>query len=98
MKTSRTSNEVPGRRVSPGLGIRAFTRSDRVVGGRAEKVFVKVIRRDGGRVLVDGPLQVGDLMVVEGVQGLRDGQPVEPRPFGYGQAGAIGRSGNGGFS
>ena len=70
----------------------------RVVGGRAEKVFVKVIRRDGGRVLVDGPLQVGDLMVVEGVQGLRDGQLVEPRPFGYGEAGATGPSGHSGFS
>ena len=63
----------------------------RVVDGRAEKVFVKVIRRDRGRILVDGPLQVGDLMVVEGVQGLRDGQVVEPRPFGYGQAGALDR-------
>ncbi len=36
---------------------------------------------------MDGPLQVGDLMVVEGVQGLRDGQLVEPMPFGNGQAG-----------
>jgi RND family efflux transporter MFP subunit len=70
----------------------------RVVDSRAEKVFVKVIRRDQGRILVDGPLQVGDLMVVEGVQGLRDGQLVEPRPFGYGQAGAIGPSGHSGFS
>ena len=57
-----------------------------------------MIRRDRGRILVDGPLQVGDLMVVEGVQGLRDGQLVEPRPFGYGEAGAIGPSGNSGFS
>ena len=70
----------------------------RVVGGRAEKVFVKVIRRDRGRILVDGPLQVGDLMVVEGVQGLRDGQLVEPLPFGNGQTGAIGPLGNSGFS
>lgn len=52
----------------------------RAVGGRAEKVFVTMIRRDRGRVLVDGPLEAGDLIVVEGVQGLRDGQPVEPRP------------------
>ncbi len=70
----------------------------RVVDARAEKVFVEVIRRDGGRILVDGPLQVGDLVVVEGVQGLRDGQRVEPRPFGYGQTGAIGPSGQSGFS
>lgn len=53
----------------------------RVVGGRAEKVFVTMIRRDRGRVLVDGPLKTGDLIVVEGVQGLRDGQLVEPRPY-----------------
>jgi RND family efflux transporter MFP subunit len=50
----------------------------RVVEGRARKVFVKVVRRDGGRVLVEGPLRPGDLIVVEGVQGLRDGQLVEP--------------------
>ncbi len=53
----------------------------RVVGGRAEKVFVTMIRREQGRVLVDGPLEAGDLIVVEGVQGLRAGQPVEPRAY-----------------
>jgi len=51
----------------------------RVVDGRAQKVFVKMMRRDQGRVLVNGPLAAGDLIVVEGVQGLRDGQRVEPR-------------------
>ncbi len=70
----------------------------RVVEGRAQKVFVKVIRRDRGRVLVDGPLRVGDLIVVEGVQGLRDGQLVEPAPYGKGQAGAAAPSGTGGVS
>jgi RND family efflux transporter MFP subunit len=59
----------------------------RVVDGRAEKVFVTMVRRDRGRVLVDGPLAAGDLIVVEGVQGLRDGQPVEPRPQGGDQTG-----------
>jgi RND family efflux transporter MFP subunit len=53
----------------------------RVAGGRAEKVFVTMVRRDRGRILVDGTLEAGDLIVVEGVQGLRDGQPVEPRPY-----------------
>ena len=53
----------------------------RAVEGRAQKVFVRVIRRDGGRVLVEGPLQVGDLIVVEGVQGLRPGQQVKTTPF-----------------
>jgi RND family efflux transporter MFP subunit len=70
----------------------------RVVEGRAQKVFVKVIRRDHGRVLVDGPLRVGDLIVVEGVQGLRNGQLVEPVPYGKGQAGAAAPSGTGGVS
>lgn len=53
----------------------------RVAGGRAEKVFVELVRRDRGRILVDGPLQSGDLIVVEGVQGLRQGQAIEPLPF-----------------
>ena len=50
-----------------------------VVGDRARKVFVGIVRRDKGRVLVDGSLEAGDLVVVEGVQGLRDGQLVDPR-------------------
>ncbi|MDJ0937103.1 MAG: efflux RND transporter periplasmic adaptor subunit [Kiloniellales bacterium] len=53
----------------------------RVRDGRAEKVFITMVRRNRGRVLVEGPLEAGDLIVVEGVQGLRDGQAVEPRPF-----------------
>ena len=32
----------------------------------AEKVFVKIVRRDRGRILVDGPLTANDLIVVEG--------------------------------
>jgi hypothetical protein len=47
---------------------------------------------------VDGPLRVGDLIVVEGVQGLRDGQLVEPAPYGKGQAGAAAPSATGGLS
>ena len=53
----------------------------RVADDTAEKVFVKMVRRNQGRVLVDGALEEGDLIVVEGVQGLRDGQPVDPKPF-----------------
>jgi len=62
----------------------------RVSDGRAEKVFVKMIRRNEGRVLVDGQLEAGDLIVVEGVQGLRDGQAVDPKPFGDEPAGKAG--------
>ena len=61
----------------------------RVAEGRAEKVFVRMIRRDRGRVLVEGPLAAGDLIVVEGVQGLRDGQLVEPRQAGNGRIGGL---------
>lgn len=54
----------------------------RVAGGKAEKVFVKLVRRERGRLLVDGPLKQGDLIVVEGVQGLRPGQGVKTAPSG----------------
>jgi len=70
----------------------------RVAGGRAKKVHVAVVRRDGGRVLVDGPLSAGDLIVVEGVQGLRDGQPVEPAPYEDGRADAAGHGPSPGVS
>jgi len=53
----------------------------RVEGDRAKKVFVKIVHRDGGRILVDGPLKVGDPIVVEGLQGLRPGQPVKTRTY-----------------
>ncbi len=53
----------------------------RTVDGKAEKVFVRLVRRDKGRVLVDGPLRPGELIVVEGVQGLRLGQAVKTAPF-----------------
>ena len=49
---------------------------------KAEKVFVKLVRRNRGRILVDGPLSAGDLVVVEGVQGLRSGQKLDPAPVG----------------
>jgi RND family efflux transporter MFP subunit len=49
----------------------------RVKEGVAEKVFVKVVRREDGNVLVDGLLAEGDRIVVEGVQGLRPGQKVK---------------------
>jgi RND family efflux transporter MFP subunit len=52
----------------------------RVTDGRAEKVFVKVVRREDGKVLVDGDLKKDDVIVVEGVQGLRPGSRVKPKP------------------
>ena len=59
----------------------------RVIGDKVEKVFVRIVRRDKGRILVDGPLKAGDTIVVEGVQGLRVGQPVKATPFGQAKAG-----------
>ena len=56
----------------------------RATAGKAEKVFVKLVRRNSGRILIDGPLKPGDLVVVEGVQGLRAGQRLDPKPFGRG--------------
>ncbi|NQV82809.1 MAG: efflux RND transporter periplasmic adaptor subunit [Rhodospirillales bacterium] len=53
----------------------------RIAQDRAEKVFVKIIRRDRGMILIDGPLQAGDAIVVEGVQGLRIGKKVKTAPF-----------------
>ncbi len=52
----------------------------RVVDGKVGKVYVKVVRREGGRVLVDGDLKKGDIIVVEGVQGLRPGRKVKAAP------------------
>jgi membrane fusion protein, multidrug efflux system len=44
---------------------------------RAVRVPVRMVRRLQARVLVDGPVRVGEAVVVEGVQRLRDGRPVE---------------------
>lgn len=49
----------------------------RVRDGRAQKVEVKLVRRRAGEVLVDGPLEQGEPVVVEGTQRLRPGEPVE---------------------
>ncbi len=64
----------------------------RIKDGKADKVFVKLVRRDKGRILVDGPLQPGDLVVVEGVQGLRLGQKVKTAPFTIGAGAKKGTS------
>lgn len=55
--------------------------------GRAARVPVRTLRRQEGRVLVDGALKPGDAVVVEGVQRLRDGAEVR-RVNGNGAAAA----------
>lgn len=47
-----------------------------IVGGNATQIPVQVIQRREGRVLVDGDLQSGDIIVVEGTQRMRDGVAV----------------------
>jgi hypothetical protein len=58
----------------------------RVTDGKAERVIVKLVRRENGRILVDGPLGEGDLIVIEGVQGLREGQKLDAKPIGGGKS------------
>jgi RND family efflux transporter MFP subunit len=53
-----------------------------VVDGKARRVPVSVIQRQQGQVLVDGSLQEGDLIVVEGIQRLREGVDVNFEPTG----------------
>jgi RND family efflux transporter MFP subunit len=47
-----------------------------IVDGQATRVPVQVVQRRAGRVLVDGDLKIGDVIVVEGIQQMRDGVPV----------------------
>lgn len=47
-----------------------------VAAGKARKVPVTLVRRREGRVLVDGELNIWDVVVVEGTQRLREGNPV----------------------
>lgn len=58
----------------------------RVTDGAAERVEVRLVRRRGGLVIVEGALAPGDQVVVEGTQRLREGRavhvlnpPTEPR-------------------
>lgn len=44
--------------------------------GKAQKVDVQIQQRLSGRLLVSGDLQIGDELIVEGVQSLREGQSV----------------------
>ncbi len=47
-----------------------------IVGGTATRIPVQIIQRREGRVLVDGDLEGGDIIVVEGTQRMRDGVAV----------------------
>lgn len=45
--------------------------------GHAQRTPVKIVQRQQGRALVDAVLTRGDIVVVEGVQRMREGTPVE---------------------
>lgn len=53
-----------------------------VVNGKARRVPVSVVQRQQGQVLVDGNLEEGDLIVVEGIQRMREGVEVRFEPTG----------------
>ncbi|PRD41653.1 efflux RND transporter periplasmic adaptor subunit [Phyllobacterium phragmitis] len=48
----------------------------RIVGGLAERVPVRIIQRNTSSILVDAQLQEGDMIVTQGVQSVRAGNPV----------------------
>jgi RND family efflux transporter MFP subunit len=48
-----------------------------IVDGVAERRNVKIVQRQQGRVLVDADIDAGDLVVVEGIQRMRNNVPVE---------------------
>lgn len=48
----------------------------RVVDGRAEKTRVRIVQRNPESVLVEAAINEGDLVVTEGIQRVREGQPV----------------------
>lgn len=52
-----------------------------VVDGEARRMPVDIVQRNEGRILVDAELARGDLVVVEGIQRMRDGIPVEHAPL-----------------
>jgi RND family efflux transporter MFP subunit len=51
-----------------------------VVDGRAQRIPVQIIQRQQGRVLVDGDIERGALIVVEGIQRMREGIDVSYEP------------------
>lgn len=54
----------------------------RIVDGQAQRVPVTIIQRQRGQVLVDADLGEGDLIVIEGIQRMREGIEVTYEPTG----------------
>jgi len=54
-----------------------------IVDGVAERHAVRIIQRQQGRVLVDGDFSAGDLVVVEGIQRMRQDLAIDYETTGY---------------
>ncbi|HEX5789217.1 MAG TPA: efflux RND transporter periplasmic adaptor subunit [Woeseiaceae bacterium] len=54
-----------------------------IVDGVAERRSVKIVQRQQGRVLVDAEIDAGALVVVEGIQRMRNNVPVEYETTGF---------------
>lgn len=59
-----------------------------VVDGIAQRIPVNIVQRNKGRVLVDAELDRGTLIVVEGIQRMREGIAVEYGPVNFADVGA----------
>lgn len=59
-----------------------------IVDGVARRVPVNIVQRNQGRVLVDADLDRGVLIVVEGIQRMREGIAVDHGPVNYADGGA----------
>lgn len=59
-----------------------------VVDGIAQRIPVNIVQRNKGRVLVDAEVDRGTLIVVEGIQRMREGIAVEYGPVNFADVGA----------
>ena len=67
----------------------------RIKDDKVERVPVRVVKRTQGRILLEGPIAKGDLIVVEGVLRLRPGRDVAATIRGGDETGVAQRNGTG---
>lgn len=58
-----------------------------IIDGQANRVPVQIVQRREGRILIDADLSRGDVIVVEGIQRMRDGIGVSYDPIGLADQG-----------
>ena len=76
--------ELPGRRylLAPEVAVQWGAEGPYIWAirdGLAKRVVVRIIERQEGTALVDAPIREGELIVVEGIQRMREDAPVDPR-------------------